>query len=83
MKKNIYIFLGFLIILLSYQPTKNWVADQKRIQEENYINSLVGDNFNYDEMKASTRKDQRPDLRGLREYLMTYDLSTKRIPKDC
>ena len=82
MKKNIYIFLGFLIILLSYQPTKNWVADQKRLQEENYINSLVGDKFNYDEMKASTRKDQRPDLRGLREYLMTYDLSTKRIPKE-
>ena len=82
MKKNIYIFLGFLIILLSYQPTKNWIANQKRLQEESYINSLVGDKFNYDEMKASTRKDQRPDLRGLREYLMTYDLSTKRIPKE-
>ena len=33
-------------------------------------------------MKAETRRDQRPDLRGMREYLMTYDLSTQDIPKE-
>ena len=27
-------------------------------------------------------KDQRPDLRGLREHLMTVDLSEKRVPKE-
>ena len=82
MKKITYILLPILIVFMAYQPLNNWYSEHKRAQEEKYINSLIGENFNYDEMKASTRKDQRPDLRGLREYLMTYDLSTKRVPKE-
>ena len=82
MKKITYILLPILIVFMAYQPLNNWYSEHKRVQEEKYINSLIGENFNYEEMKASTRKDQRPDLRGLKEYLMTYDLSTKRIPKE-
>ena len=80
--KRIYYIVGLLIVFMAYQPLNNWYSEHKKVQEEKYINSLIGENFNYEEMKASTRKDQRPDLRGLREYLMTYDLSTKRVPKE-
>ena len=60
----------------------HYTAEQNRLEREAFINSIVGEKINYKKMKADTRRDQRPDLRGMREYLMTYDLSTQDIPKE-
>ena len=61
---------------------ENYTAEKNRLEREAFINSIAGEKINYKKMKAETRRDQRPDLRGMREYLMTYDLSTQDIPKE-
>ena len=86
MKKLKYIIAFIIVGLVAFQPTKqmfeNYTAEKNRLEREAFISSIVGEKINYKEMKAETRRDQRPDLRGMREYLMTYDLSTQDIPKE-
>ena len=86
MKKLKYIIAFIIVGLVVFQPTKqmfeNYTAEKNRLEREAFINSIVGEKINYKKMKAETRRDQRPDLRGMREYLMTYDLSTQDIPKE-
>ena len=86
MKKLKYIIAFIIVGLVVFQPTKqmfeNYTAEKNRLEREAFINSIAGEKINYKKMKAETRRDQRPDLRGMREYLMTYDLSTQDIPKE-
>jgi len=86
MKKLKYITAFIIVGLVVFQPTKqmfeNYTAEKNRLEREAFINSIAGEKINYKKMKAETRRDQRPDLRGMREYLMTYDLSTQDIPKE-
>ena len=86
MKKLNYIIAFIIVGLVVFQPTKqmfeNYTAEKNRLEREAFINSIAGEKINYKKMKAETRRDQRPDLRGMREYLMTYDLSTQDIPKE-
>ena len=86
MKKLKYIIAFIIVGLVAFQPTKqmfeNYTAEKNRLEREAFISSIVGEKINYKKMKAETRRDQRPDLRGMREYLMTYDLSTQDIPKE-
>ena len=86
MKKLKYIIPFIIVGLVVFQPTKqmfeNYTAEKNRLEREAFINSIAGEKINYKKMKAETRRDQRPDLRGMREYLMTYDLSTQDIPKE-
>ena len=86
MKKLKYIAAFIIVGLVVFQPTKqmfeNYTAEKNRLEREAFINSIAGEKINYKKMKAETRRDQRPDLRGMREYLMTYDLSTQDIPKE-
>ena len=86
MKKLKYIIAFIIVGFVTFQPTKqmfeNYTAEKNRLEREAFISSIVGEKINYKKMKAETRRDQRPDLRGMREYLMTYDLSTQDIPKE-
>ena len=89
MKKYTYILFAVLIVGLSIQPISNSYkalkADKDKSSRENYLKTLTEDlkfEGSYKEMRKNTPKSQRPDLRGLREYKMTYDLSTGTVPKE-
>ena len=80
MKKYTYILFAVLIVGLSIQPISNSYkalkADKDKSSRENYLKTLTEDlkfEGSYKEMRKNTPKSQRPDLRGLREYKMTYD----------
>jgi len=87
MKKLNYIIAFIIVGIIAFQPTKqtitNYVAELNRLELEKSINQLIEDNrVNYKEMKATTRKGERPDLRGIHNYLMTHDPNIGRIPTE-
>ena len=80
--KRIYCIIGLLIFgLISFKPVNNYVIELDRQKHEQYVNRLNSYHSFY-ENSRNLPKDQRPDLRGLREHLMTVDLSEKRVPKE-
>ena len=87
MKKLNYITAFIIVGVILFQPTKqtvtNYIAELNRLEVEKSINKLIEDNkVNYKEMKSSTRKGERPDLRGIHNYLMTHDPNIGRIPTE-
>ena len=89
MKKYTYILFAVLIVGLSVQPITNIYkavkSDKDKSSREHYLRTLTEElkfEGSYKEMRKNTPKSQRPDLRGLREYKMTYDLSTGTVPKE-
>ena len=80
--KKIYYIVGLLIFgLISFKPVNNYLIELERQEHEQYVNRLNSYHSFY-ESSRKLPKDQRPDLRGLREHLMTVDLSEKRVPKE-
>ena len=80
--KRIYYIIGLLIFgLISFKPVNNYLIELERQEHEQYVNRLNSYHSFY-ESSRKLPKDQRPDLRGLREHLMTVDLSEKRVPKE-
>ena len=81
MKKLKYIIPLILIGMVSFQSFNNYVSDINRQKYENSINDLNTLHALYQESR-NLPKEQRPDLRGLREHIMTVDLSLNRVPKE-
>ncbi|MDC0917630.1 PKD domain-containing protein [Candidatus Marinimicrobia bacterium] len=81
MKKLKYIIAFILIGMISFQPFNNYFTDINRQKYEDSINDLNSLHALYQESRKLP-KEQRPDLRGLREHIMTVDLSLDRVPKE-
>ena len=82
MKKIIYILVAILILTISFEPVKNLYYENKRVQNEQFINDyLEKNNHNYFEVKKMPKK-ARPDLKYYHDFIMTRDLSTNEIPAD-
>ena len=76
-----------MVGLISFQPIKqnitNYLSEKNRLEQETFINQLIEDNkVNYDSMRAKLSRTQRPDLRGVHEYIMTHDPNTNSIPRE-
>ena len=87
MKKLHYIIAFIMVGLISFQPIKqnitNYLSEKNRLEQETFINQLIEDNkVNYDSMRAKLSRTQRPDLRGVHEYIMTHDPNTNSIPRE-
>ena len=57
MKKIIYILVAILILTISFEPVKNLYYENKRVQNEQFINDyLEKNNHNYFEVKKNAKK---------------------------
>ena len=83
MKKITYILLPILILAVFIQPTKNYLAEQYRLDREEFINEFLAkkQTVSYKDSKKLP-KAMRPDLKGAHDYLMMYDPVTKTIPTE-
>ena len=83
MKKITYILLPILILAVFIQPTKNYLAEQYRLDREEFINDFLAkkQTVSYKDSKKLP-KAMRPDLKGAHDYLMMYDPVTKTIPTE-
>ena len=83
MKKITYILLPVLILAVLIQPTKNYLAEQYRLDREEFINEFLAkkQTVSYKDSKKLP-KAMRPDLKGAHDYLMMYDPVTKTIPTE-
>ena len=82
MKKITYILLAVLILTISFEPAKNIYHENKRIQNEQFINNYIEkNNHNYYEVKKLPKK-ARPDLKYYHDFIMTRDISLNEIPAD-
>lgn len=82
MRKITYILLAVLILTISFEPVKNTYYENKRIQNEQFINDyLEKNNHNYYAVKKLPKK-ARPDLKYYHDFIMTRDMSLNEIPAD-
>ena len=83
MKKITHILLPVLILAVLIQPTKNYLAEQYRLDREEFINEFLAkkQTVSYKDSKKLP-KAMRPDLKGAHDYLMMYDPVTKTIPTE-
>jgi PKD repeat protein len=81
MKEIKYLIAILIIGFIFYEPANNSLNESKRFKNEKRISELNSYQKLYFSSKSKA-KEQRPDLRGMREYLMTADLSNNLVPKE-
>ena len=83
MKKIHYtITLFLLLVAILYQPAKNIYFENKRVQNEIYLQEYLSDKSFKRSYVKSLPKRLRPDLKNYHDFLMTRDPNTNSVPSE-
>ena len=83
MKKiHFTITLFLLLVAILYQPAKNIYFENKRVQNEIYLQEYLSDKSFKRSYVKSLPKRLRPDLKNYHDFLMTRDPNTNSVPSE-